>query len=144
MHRLTLSVFACFLSMLSGCVESTFRLADDSRFPRWFATFDRDQGSRGVVTLTYLTPSKTEPDAVLELRTPDGHVQKVEGQACWHPAMLDSGNHVASNRYPKYQYFKRDGVVEVIEHRKLEPLFRVVDDERLTRAAETSAQCVKE
>lgn len=125
-------------SALHGCVEARFALASESRFPIWFAAAE----TRGQVTLTYLTPNHSSPDAVLEMKVGNGKTLSVRGQACWHPIMRTRGSPDRSS-YPMYRYLLADGKVEVIEHRQMEPVFWISDNPRFLKEAREAASCDK-
>lgn len=126
---------------LNGCVESRFSLAAGSRMPSWFASAEAGVG----VTLTYLTPSSSSDDVVLEVKG-GSKSRLVRGQACWHPIMRtrkgrDGGIDYSS--YPMYRYILAEGKIEVVEHRQMEPLFWVSDDPLLLKQAREAGSCDK-
>lgn len=142
---LLLSILSC--APLFGAVEARFTLAPDSRLPKWFSLPAGVDRSGISVQLTYLTPAKEADDAVLEMRDRQGQLLgSVRGTACWHPAMEKKKNQYGGfepDSYPHYRYIKSQGVIEVIEHRKMEPVFRISDDPDLKRAALEARQCNK-
>jgi hypothetical protein len=133
--------------LVLGCVEAKFTLATDSRLPRWFVNPANLQRADITVTLQYLTPSRENDDALLEMRDSHGQLlSSVRGQACWHPVMENKKNKFGgfdSNSYPHYRYIKANGSIEVIEHRQMEPIFRISDDPDLKRAALAASTCDK-
>lgn len=123
MERRLLVVALCISSFaISGCVESTFTLDGDSRLPRWF-TLPPGLTRRDVsVTLNYYTwgPAK------FILKDWKGKkLAEVSGkEQSSHPLHL-----ISSRRYyPLYEVVVANGLTEIIEHRKLEPIFYINDD----------------
>jgi len=111
---------SCFA--FSGCVESTFTLDGDSRLPRWF-TLPPELTRRDVsVTLTYYTwgPAK------FTLKDWKGKkLAVISGKEQSSSPLHLTGNH---GFYPAYEVISANGITEIIEHRKPEPIFYVSDD----------------
>jgi hypothetical protein len=132
---------------IGGDVEAKFILAPDSRLPTWLSIPGNLQRSDVVVVLKYLTPSRQSDDAVVEIQDRNGQtLASVHGQSCWHPAMQNKKNKFGgfdSGVYPRYRYITVNGVAEVIEHRKMEPVFHVSDDAGLRRIAAAADRCDK-
>ena len=130
-----------------GGVEARFVLAPDSRLPVWLSIPATVERSDMVVILKYLTPSQQSDDAILEVQDRGGRVlRSVRGQACWHPIMQNKKNKYGgfdSDVYPRYRYIKANGIAEVIEHRRMEPVFRISDDADLRRTASDAKSCDK-
>jgi hypothetical protein len=133
-------------SPIRGCVESEFRLAPESRLPKWFSL--PVGSSRGDVTvkLTYYSSPMPVDGAVLEFVGQDGQkLSQVTGQMCWHPVMNKKRNKSGgfdSDSYPHYVYVRAKGGLEVIEHTR-GPTFRIVDDPALVKEATESSRCDK-
>lgn len=142
---LLFSILSC--APLFGAVEARFTLAPDSRLPKWFSLPPGIERAGISVHLAYLTPAKDADDAVLEMR--DGRGQSlgsVRGRACWHSVMEAKKNkhgRFDPDSYPHYRYIESQGVIEIIEHRRLEPIFRISDDSALRKAAPEARQCNK-
>jgi len=133
--------------LVQGSVESKFRLAPDSRLPVWFSAEKAAKPPNITVTLTYLTPSKNSNDAILEIMDAQGtSLGLVRGVVCWHPTTRSKRNKYGgfdSDSYPHYTYVRANGALEVIEHRKMEPIFRISDEPQLRREAEAATDCDK-
>ena len=132
---------------IGGGVEAKFVLAPDSRLPAWLSIPNKLQRSDVVVVLKYLTPSRDSDDAVVEIQDRDGRsLVSAHGQFCWHSSMQNKKNKFGgfdSDVYPRYTYVKINGITEVVEHRRMEPVFRISDDAELRRTASTSNHCDK-
>jgi hypothetical protein len=56
-------------------------------------------------------------------------VIKEDGKVrCKEPFQLKSSPQPASSGYPSYEPITVNGITEIIEHRKMEPIFYVTDD----------------
>jgi hypothetical protein len=130
-----------------GNVESKFVLAPDSRLPSWARIPGDLKRSDIVVVLKYLTPSDRLDDATVEIRDRGGRkLASAHGQVCWHPATLRQKNRFGGldpDVYPRYHYVRINGTTEVIEHRRMEPVFRISDDAELRRTALSAERCEK-
>lgn len=142
---LLFSILSC--APLFGAVEARFTLAPDSRLPKWFSLPAGTDRAGISVHLAYLTPAKDADDAVLEMRDGRGQsLASIRGRACWHPVMEAKKNKHGGfdpDSYPHYRYIESQGAIEVIEHRRMEPIFRISDDPALRKAALDARQCNK-
>jgi hypothetical protein len=133
-------------ALLSGCVESTFDLSSDSRLPEWFSLPSGLSRGDVSVKLTYLAPSRSSDDAVLELRRKDGVLlSKVTGQFCWHPAMESMKNKYGGfdpGLQVRFAYIRAGGKIEVVEHTS-GPVFRINEQPALRKAALATPTCDK-
>lgn len=123
-----LAVAFTFLAYaVTGCryfPEATFNLAPGSRLPKWVAL---PQGyTRADVSLTmsyYIKPWSIDATFTLQnakgqtITTTDGKVR------CDEPFQLQN-----SSDYPSYEVVTVHGVTEIIEHKKMEPIFYITDD----------------
>ena len=110
--------------------ESQFNLAPESRLPRWFAVPRQYKREDLDVEIYYYTApfGKTNFIAYLFGSPPElKRLEKKYGTAEWHPVSkkkLDAkGDH-----YPSFHIVTVDGVVELIEHKYMAPIFHVSDD----------------
>jgi hypothetical protein len=106
-----------------GCAESNFRLAAESRLPRWF-TLPAGLSRRDVtVSLTYYAV----PAGKATFKFWDSQGQKLAELT----APVDAPRALEPNTndpYPMYQVITYNGVTEVIEHRRMDPWFYITDD----------------
>lgn len=115
---------------MNGCVESSFNLAKDSRLPKWF---EMPKGlSRSEVSVTmdyYIMPGGRK--ATFKLYKIDDYfsLKTITGeQAGLYPIELKNSQTGYPNGYPSYEVITVDGVTDIVEHRKMEPIFYMVDD----------------
>ncbi len=114
-----------------GCKESDFTLARESRLPKWFNSTGLMPGEASVTMGYYNRPGRRS--AIFVLRDSSGRkVSEVSGELRGsRPTMLSQAD--SSTRYPRYEVITVGDVVEVIEHRRLEPVFYINDDAELHR-----------
>lgn len=112
---------------LSGCLESSFELADGSRLPSWFSPPAGKSREDVKITLDYYTNG----NAVFKIFGKNDHIafEKITGNAKNEkPIQLEKPADGFPKHYPMYQIVTINGVTEVIEHRAMEPIFYITDD----------------
>lgn len=112
---------------LTGCAEASFDLSSESRLPKWFELPKGLERSEVTVSLTtYIVPTEK---SVFVFKTRNGDVlsevvaHRLGGYL--YPKELDS----SVNGYPSYEILVHEDVIDVIEHRKMEPFFFVSDED---------------
>lgn len=132
------SLVIALVALFVGCLvmlylydlpESSFDLASDSRLPRWI---DMPPGSTRAnldVTLSYyLTPRPGTARYTLNQKDKK-FAKTVQGEnMCGVAFNLDGKEGGHSFEYPAYEAIRANGVTEIIEHKKMEPIFYVTDD----------------
>ena len=107
-----------FLPMI-GCLESTFYLANNSRLPKWVTLPHGVTRADVSITLNYYA-SLGGDDAKVMLREKSGKtIAEVGGKMKCHSSFAS---------YPAYEVIAVNGITEVIEHKKMEPVFYITDD----------------
>lgn len=131
-HRLLILILTVACLSLLGCdffPESTFELASESRLPKWF-TLPKEL-SRSDVTVTmsyYIRPSGRTATFTL-LNTKKQKLAEVKGtQTGLEPLTLKKPRPGFPPGYPSYEIITVNGVTEIVEHRKMEPIFYITDD----------------
>jgi len=118
------SVIIVYLVLsLTGCLESSFELSDKSRLPKWFSVPEETLRSDIKVTLDYYA----DGEATFKLFNKEKifNLEEFSGDTLGdRPIKLKS----QSSDYPMYQIVTIKGITEIIEHRKMEPVFYVTDD----------------
>jgi hypothetical protein len=108
--------------------ESSFDLAPESRLPRWFTIPPRLSRSDVAVTMSYYIGQngRTATFVLRNMRT-GNKIAKIDGtQKGLEPLNLEGVK--ARDIYPSYEIITAGKTTEVIEHRKMEPIFYVTDD----------------
>ena len=118
---------------LSGCLESSFKLSDDSRLPRWFVIPENlERGDLTVRMDLYSTFSGGK--AVFKLYEQGRFIntQKYtitsDEQPNIRSVQLNSPSEGFPDGYPRYKVVILNGVTDIIELRKMEPVFYMTDD----------------
>lgn len=116
---------------MTGCVESAFNLASESRLPRSVKLPPGLTRTDVSVELRYYT-SPLGGSANFLLRDKKGKKLanvhgKTKGRYPLHLRNPQQGSD-SRYRYPSYEVITANGITEIIEHRKMEPMFYVSDD----------------
>jgi hypothetical protein len=109
--------------------ESTFQLASESRLPKWIAPpsgLNRKEVSLEMSYYTKLWGS----DAKFTLKDSNGRIlENLNGKVkCNGPIELKKPPAGFEHSYPSYEAITVNGITEIIEHRRTEPIFYIVDD----------------
>ena len=109
-------------------VESSFDLAPDSRLPKWLTISPRMSRSDVAVTMDYYSgPSGRTATFTLRNARTGKTITTVNGTLKGSgPIYLDHTG--PPDTYPSYEIITVRKTTEVIEHRKMEPIFYVTDD----------------
>jgi len=119
---ISLLLNAC--SPMRGCLESEFDLAVESRLPRWFQLPPNvSRTDVGVKLKDWTAIWNTGPAG--EFIMADKHGKQL-GDVITEFRRLPSSPQGLS--YPQYWTASTSGVIEVIEFKRVEPLFYVSDD----------------
>lgn len=129
-NQLKYAAMTLMCLLLLGCQqpESTFEIAKQSRLPKWFTIPDGLTRSDVTVTMTYYIKSsgRTAKFTLLDrerhtIAEMNGSVKGLEPVQLKNAAASSSG-------YPSYEIITVNGITEVIEHRRMEPVFYITDD----------------
>lgn len=133
-RRAALAVLLLSQLMAVGCewiTEAEFNLAPDSRIPKWFAFPTCVSAYVCAVQYTIFSEGRVR----VRIYGPDGsqvgEVRPVDEGTVWSPALggVPAEDQSADKQtYPVYSVLSFNGVREVIEHRRGEPTFYLVDD----------------
>lgn len=132
MHRLFMVIYAATCLSLLGCdviPEASFELAHESRLPKWFTPPPGLSRSDVNVTMNYYVKSsgRTATFALINLKKEK--LSEAEGTTKGlEPLQLRNPPPGFPTGYPSYEVIKVNGVTEVIEHRRMEPIFYITDD----------------
>jgi hypothetical protein len=109
--------------------ESTFELARESRLPKWITL--PPGVSRADVSITmsyYILPWGRSATFILK-DTRGQKLTKVHGKLQGSkPLQLKHPPPGFPPGYPSYEVITVNGVAEIIEHRRMEPIFYITDD----------------
>jgi hypothetical protein len=118
--------------LLIGCEyfpESSFELARESRLPKWFTLPPELSRSDVTVTMDYYVKSSGRTATFILRDMKKRKLAEVKGsQQGLEPLKLKKSRPGAPPSYPSYEIITVNGVTEIIEHRKMEPIFYIIDD----------------
>jgi hypothetical protein len=109
--------------------ESTFELAIQSRLPKWIALPPGLTRADASITMSYYV-MPWGSNTVFILKDAKGQVRtKVHGKTRGlGPSQLKHPPQGFPSGYPLYEVITVNGITDIIEHRKMEPIFYVTDD----------------
>lgn len=105
--------------------EASFNLSSESKLPSWYSLPSNTSRSDIAVKMSYFVKStgRTATFKVTNLKT--NKTKKYHGTLRGlEPIYLKQ----SLKGRPSYEVITVDGITEVIEHRKLEPIFYIVDN----------------
>lgn len=109
--------------------EATFSLANESRLPKWFAIPPRLARSDVSIEMSYYVKPWGRTATFLMKDTKDRTIQMAQGKlSCLEPLHLKDSPTGFPSGYPSYELITVDGVTEMIEHRRTEPIFYITDN----------------
>ena len=119
-------------STMIGCEyipESTFKLAGESRLPKWITLPSGLTRAEVSITMSYyIKPWGSSATFILQ-DTKKQILEKADGKVkCKEPFQLKNPPQGFASGYPSYEAITVNGMTEIIEHRKMEPIFYVSDD----------------
>ena len=124
---LTFGAFA-----MTGCSyfpESSFTLAEESRLPKWFVLESGQTRADVKVTMDYYLDHSGRTATFTLINAFGFPVQRVTGQLRGlYPHKSTNSQPGFPEGYPSYEVISVGEQVEIIEHRRMEPIFRVSDD----------------
>ena len=131
-YRLLAILLVIVFLTIKGCYlfpEATFTLASDSRLPKWVTLQPGITRADVSLTMNYYV-MLWGSSAQFILRDKNGHILKKENgkTRCRVPFELKNPPQGSPAGYPAYEAITVDGITEIIEHQKMEPIFYVTDD----------------
>lgn len=144
-HLLLGILLAIVCSTNVGCAllsESTFKLASDSRLPKWVTLPPGLTSADVSLTMSYYsTPWGGSAQFILQDKN-KRLIEKENGKVrCRESFQLKNPPQGFPSGYPAYEAITVNGITEIIEHRKMEPIFYVTDDTAVWKQYE-SIGCV--
>jgi hypothetical protein len=137
--RLLLGCLALsFLSYATGCEyfpESSFQLANESRLPKWFnLPLGLTRADVSVTMNYYSTPGIGVATFILQDKKNRTLGKIYATQKRGGP--FDSNGFPVSpaDYYPCFEVITANGITEIVEHKKMEPIFYITDDPAVWKA----------
>ena len=129
--QMLVAAICTYCCVMTGCVESSFELARESRLPKWITLPPGLTREDVSVTMDYHIDRQGR-SATFIAKDKNGRIlSKVNGkQRGLHPVHLNTGPQRVEHgaQYPAYEVITVNGITEIIEHKKAEPRFYVSDD----------------
>ena len=128
---------------LSGCLESSFSLSQDSRIPKWFDVPEDKLRSELKVTAEYYS-TFSGGKLVFKLYDNDHFfpLQKIsvstEAGYSLQSVQLKNPPEGSPKGYPRYKVLTINGITDIVEHRKMEPVFYTTDDPKIWKELEVT------
>ena len=132
MNKQSVGILAAMCLCLAGCSlfpESSFELSRESRLPKWFTLPAGLSRADVTVTMDYFIDNRRTASFTLRDARKNRKLARVDGSTKGHePLMLKVRRPGFPEGYPSYEIITVNGVTEVIEHRRMEPIFFITDD----------------
>lgn len=132
MQRLIISILIVTCLSLVGCSyfpESSFELARDSRLPSWFTLPPGLSREDVTVKMNYYVKQSGRTVTFVLLNAKQGKLAEAKGTLKGlEPSKLKDPSSGSPTGYPLYEIITVNGITEIIEHRKMEPIFYITDD----------------
>lgn len=114
---------------LAGCLESSFELAPESRLPKWLEAPAGVPRSDLRVTMDYYsTFSGGEYVFKFYDKNKFLKIKKLTVDISMAPDLKIKGVPQGPMDYPQYFAVTVDGITDIVEHKKMEPIFYMNDD----------------
>ena len=109
--------------------ESTFELANESRLPKWFSLPAGLTRSDVSVTMNYYVKPWGRTATFVLHDAKDHVIGKIDGKIKGlEPLQLRGFSQSDATSHPSFEVITANGITEIIEHKKMEPIFYVTDD----------------
>ncbi len=131
-YRLLAILLVIVFLTIKGCElfpEATFTLASDSRLPKWVTLPPGLTRADVSLTMSYYSMPWGGSARFILLDKNKQTIEKENGKMrCRAPFELENPPRGFPSGYPAYEAITVHGITEIIEHRKMEPIFYVTDD----------------
>ena len=117
---------------LTGCLEASFELDSSTRPPKWFDMPTEMKRSDLRVTMDYhSTFSGGEYVFKFYNKNKFFKLQKISVTTNEQPTIRTKALKNSSGKYPAYNVITVNGITDVVERRKMEPIFYMTDDPKV-------------
>ena len=118
---------------LAGCLESSFQLSDQSRLPGWFTIPQGENRSDYKVKMDLYSTFSGGKDVFKlykkgNLLSVDKYTVTTDEQPSIRSVQLSRQREGFPEGYPRYKVVTINGITDIIELRKMEPVFYMTDD----------------
>jgi len=126
---IVLTISVCGIVGCEYFPESTFTLASESRLPKWITLPPGHTRADVSITMSYYDSLWGSDVKIILQDEKEQTLTKVYGTAKGRgPLYLKHPPPGFPPGYPIYEVITVNGITDVVEHRKMEPIFYVTDD----------------
>jgi hypothetical protein len=121
---------------IRGFIESQFVLSSESPLPAWYPELPEGYNREDVtIRLRYYVPPFDVDDTVFWVESSWWHtLYKATGKTERHPKFYKwARKDWKARRYPSFWVITIDGKTEIIEHKKMEPIFYISKEEEVRK-----------
>ena len=126
---------------MRGFIESEFTLSPDSPLPSWYPKIPEGYNREDLsIRLRYYAPPFDIDDTVFWVESSWWHtLYKTTGRSERHPEFYDwAKKDWKARHYPSFMKITIDGKTEIIEHKKMEPIFYISNEDAVINAMSRS------
>jgi hypothetical protein len=136
--RILLTIVCSTSIACDSLAESRFSLAADSRLPKWVTLPPGLTRANVSLELSYYSmPWGGRARFILQAKNKQT-IEKENGKVrCKEPFRLKSPTQEYPSGYPNYEAVTVNGITEIIEQRKPEPIFYITDDSAVWKQYES-------
>jgi len=133
MNKLFIAILAALGLSLFGCdafPEASFNLAPESRLPKWFTLPPGLSRPDVTVRMDYYVKStgRTAKFILKDLKKNEKLAEVNGTLKGLEPLTLKNPRPGFPPGYPSYEIVTVNGITEIIEHRRMEPIFYITDE----------------
>jgi hypothetical protein len=124
-----------------GFIESEFTLSPESPLPSWYKVIPEGYSRDDLtIKIRYYAPPLDVDDTVFWVESSwRNTIYKASGKSERHPEFYKWAQEDWKNRhYPSYVNITIEGKTEIIEHKKMEPIFYISTKKAVTKAMSVS------
>jgi hypothetical protein len=145
MHRI-LTIIFIFLALSScisirggGFLESSFELSSASRMPNWLGLSQKQEREDIILVLNYYSNAKAKVTIWKKFGFIRMPIKWKWGQSQHHPAYWEWAHEDWPTRiHPGYVNVTINGITEIVEHKKREPIFYISNEETVRKVINKS------
>lgn len=133
MNMRSIAILAALSLSLLGCdlsPEASFDLAPESRLPKWFTLVPGLSRPDVTVKMNYYVKrtGRTVKFILRDLKKNEKLAEVNGTLKGLEPIKVSSPRPGLTPGYPSYEITTVNGITEIIEHRRMEPIFYITDD----------------
>lgn len=128
LNKVQIAIVVLFMTA-AGCAESNFDISKESRLPKWFAIPAGMTRADLTVKLDYYSLPEQSVFTLYDKIGKKLSVKKGKRYGGYiAPKELKNPPPGFPKGYPAYEIIIVDGIIDIVEHRQMEPIFYMTDD----------------